>query len=285
MSFKQTIKDLTPAFIKTKFHDLNHAKALKKFESLPTTACNTQNLQLLSAVSLPEIVNSDVIAGSWEEAKTEMGAFTIPDGTGGVNPGDRRALYYLIRHFKPLSVLEIGTHIGASTIHIATALSKNKIETGQQATITTADIRDVNCTAKKPWLEFGTKHSPKEMVTQLGFGDFVNFVTGTSVQFLESCDKTFDFIFLDGNHSAATVYQEIPLALKLLNPNGVILLHDYFPKGMALWSDGTIIDGPYRATERFKKEGAPLSVLPLGNLPWPTKFNSNSTSLALLLKG
>src|SRR2546430_6217516 len=36
----------------------------------------------------------------------------------------RRAIYYLVRHLRPRSVLEIGTHLGASTVHIAAALRK-----------------------------------------------------------------------------------------------------------------------------------------------------------------
>ena len=40
----------------------------------------------------------------------------VIDDEGGVNPGDRRAIYSLIHYLKPISVLEIGTHIGASTV-------------------------------------------------------------------------------------------------------------------------------------------------------------------------
>ena len=94
----------------------------------------------------------------------------------------------------------------------------------------------------------------------------------TSIKYFENCQTKFDFIFLDGDHSALTVYQEIPLALKLLNSNGIILLHDYYPGGKPLWSNSPVISGPYLATERLIKEGADLIVLPLGNLPWATKL-------------
>ena len=43
---------------------------------------------------------------------------------GGVNPGDRQAVYYLIMALKPQNVLEVGTHIGASMPHIARALKR-----------------------------------------------------------------------------------------------------------------------------------------------------------------
>jgi hypothetical protein len=64
----------------------------------------------------------------------------------------------------------------------------------------------------------------------------------------------------------------------------VILLHDYFPDLKPLWSNGRVIPGPWLAIERLKREGAPLTVKPFGALPWPTKLNSNNTSLALLLR-
>ena len=60
-----------------------------------------------------------------------------------------------------------------------------------------------------------------EMLEQLKYGTLVNFVTDTSIKYFENCQTKFDFIFLDGDHSALTVYQEIPLA-QLLNSNGII---------------------------------------------------------------
>jgi len=59
-----------------------------------------------------------------------------------------------------------------------------------------------------------------------------------SLDYLAGCAQTFDFIFLDGDHAARTVYQEVPAALRLLNSGGVILLHDYFPNLRPLWSNG-----------------------------------------------
>lgn len=85
----------------------------------------------------------------------------------------------------------------------------------------------------------------------------------------------------DVNSSAS---KPIPAALKLLNHDGVILLHDYFPQLSPLWSDGLVIPGPFLAAHRLMKEGANLVVLPLGKLPWPSKLQSNQTSLALLLR-
>jgi predicted O-methyltransferase YrrM len=202
--------------------------------------------------------------------------------TGGVNPGDRRAIYYLIAKFKPKDVLEIGTHIGASTTCIASALAS--VDENKFSKITTVDVRDVNSFENKPWINFGMKQSPKEMINALGFNNNVDFIVDTSLNFSKNCSKKFDFIFLDGDHSAKTVYSEISIALKLLRNNGIILLHDFFPKGQPLWSDRKVGKGPYLAVERIKNEGIRTKALPLGKLPWPTKLGSNITSLALYLK-
>lgn len=284
MILKRTLRQILPDFVKSNIRTLIRTKELKEFNSLKEVNCFTENLMPKKSVSLPEIFNSDEIRSFWEESKKEIDIFNVPNGSGGVNPGDRRAIYYLINKFKPTSVLEIGTHIGASTIHIASALFKNQKIDGNPVNFTTLDIRDVNSTSEKPWIEYGTKYAPIEMINELNYGEIVNFVTGNSLKYLENSQQKFDFIFLDGDHSAATVYKEIPLALKSLTKNGIILLHDYYPGGKPLWSDNFTITGPYLATERLIKEGADLVVLPLGGLQWPTKFNSNITSLALLMR-
>lgn len=101
---------------------------------------------------------------------------------------------------------------------------------------------------------------------------------------MEKCEQRFDFIFLDGDHAAKTVYREVSAALKLLNPGGVILLHDYFNDLKPLWSNNILLAGPYLGVRRIREEGVPVRVIPLGQLPWPTKLGSNVTSLALLVK-
>ncbi|PNQ73640.1 hypothetical protein C1T31_04695 [Hanstruepera neustonica] len=284
MSLKQLIKSITPKFIINKIHAARKSQEMAAFHALPEESLDAKNLIHEKDVNLSEILNSKAIGDLWKESKKEIDSFDIPDGTGGVNPGDRRALYYLLCHFKPSSILEVGTHIGASTLHIASALYISQVKLGEQVEFTTVDIRDVNCTSEKPWLNYGTKFSPLEMIAKFGYDQFTTFKAGMSLDLIKSTTKTFDFIFLDGDHSGGTVYQEIPAALKILNKNGVILLHDYFPNMKPLWSNGSLVEGPYLATERLINEGANLKVIPLGNLPWPTKLGTNITSLALLVR-
>jgi predicted O-methyltransferase YrrM len=284
MSLKQTIKKLIPNFIKKKlsvYRDIEQQKRYNKIKRIP---CNTSNLLESKEISLENIFKNDEVINSWNKWQDKLDSFVIPDFTGGVNQGDRKAIFFLIRFFKPKSVLEIGTHIGASTVNIAAALNLNRTEFRIKPTFRTLDIRNVNSASEKPWLEFGTDKSPLEMIKNIKCESFVEFITDTSFNYFEKTTETYDFIFLDGDHSAKTVYKEIPLALNRLNKGGVILLHDYFPNGKPLWSNNSVLHGPYLATERLIKEGAEIVILPLGGLPWKTKLNSNVTSLALCLK-
>ena len=230
---------------------------------------------------LDDIFSSSSIESEWIKESKEIDVLKITDRAHGVNYGDRRALYYLIKHFNPNSVLEVGTHIGASTAYIALALKKSG-SNGKK--LISLDIYDVNNLNTKIYSDLGVTHSPIEMMMKINCDSFVEFITCPSLEYMQKCDSKFDFIFLDGDHSAKTVYREIGHASKLLNKNGTILLHDYFPKLKPLWSNGNVLFGPYMAVHRLIQEGLSINVIPLGLLPWSTKMNSNRTSLALLSK-
>jgi predicted O-methyltransferase YrrM len=99
---------------------------------------------------------------------------------------------------------------------------------------------------------------------------------------MRATDQRFDFIFLDGDHAARTVYEEVSLALPLLNKEGLILLHDYYPDAKPLYPHCAAIGGPFHALRRVHNENPVIEVLALGELPWPTKQGTNMTSLALV---
>jgi predicted O-methyltransferase YrrM len=275
------IERFIPSSIKNKIHLRREMKALSAIRRLE---CKTDNLRGAGDLSPSAIFDSREIEDMWNASRREIAPLAIPDGAGWVNPGDRRAIYYLISRLNPSSVLEIGTHIGTLTLHIASALYLSRISKGDAADLISVDIKNVNSPAEMHWKEYGTNKSPREMIEALNYGSFVEFITDSSLHYAANCERRFDFIFLDGDHSAQTVYQEIPLALNLLNPNGSILLHDYFPGVKPLWPGDPVIPGPFLAVERLLQEGVDLAVAPLGNLPWPTKSRSNATSLALLFK-
>jgi predicted O-methyltransferase YrrM len=278
---RNILDGLMPGPVKRRLRVFQQRRDLQR---VPKLSCKSERLLRADAFKLKEIFSSVEIGHKWSIASNDLRKFEIPDGIGGVNPGDRRAVFYIVSYFKPRSVLEVGTHLGASTIHIAAAL--RSAHTGNHdRRVVSVDISDVNDRTEGAWSRLGLKFSPRDMVTSMGCGDFVRFVTSPSLDYIRQSKEKYDFIFLDGDHAAKTVYREIPAALELLHPNGLILLHDYFPALQELWSDGDLIPGPFLAMARLKAEGGEFQALPLGSLPWQTKSGSSVTSLALLAGG
>lgn len=197
------------------------------------------------------------------------------DRTGAVNSGDQRAIYALTRALQPKAVLEIGTHVGGSTLMFAQALPEG-------GKLTTVDILDVNG-PRGAFHRYGLP-SPAEQLARAQLRDRVQFVAQDSVRFLKFDLGQYDLIFLDGLHDARQVYQEVPAALERLTPGGLILMHDVFPHLRPLWPDRNVIPGPWLAIERLRSEGVPVRLEPLGDLPWPTKQGTRMTSLAYLLR-
>lgn len=50
---------------------------------------------------------------------------------------------------------------------------------------------------------------------------------GTSISYLQSCTEKFDFIYIDGDHTAEGVYQDAVYSLPLLKRDGVLAFDDY----------------------------------------------------------
>lgn len=252
-----------------------------KLNRILTKKCNVNNLLNVDKFDLNFLLKNENTHKEWESILSKQTSYQIPDISGGANFGDRRALFYITRYLRPTKILEIGTHIGASTFHLATALA---LQNSNEVSIDTVDIIDVNDPQLQPWLNYKVTTSPEHIFKMHNLDKIVRFITISSIEFLKTTKNKYDLIFLDGSHEAEIVYQEVPLALELLNKNGAILLHDYFPDSKPLWDNKLVIPGPYLAIKRLISEGADVSILPLGSLPWPTKVDSNITSLAILLK-
>jgi predicted O-methyltransferase YrrM len=255
------------------------ARAQNSIKQATKKTFNAANLIHMNNVQLGNWLQGVKCQKHWvEDQKVITKILGEQDKYGGVNPGDRQAIYTLLYNLKPKTVLEIGTHIGASTLYFASVLNRNK-----NGFLTSVDVLDVNAD-EAPWSKLGLPASPKENVKTINCSAHVEFIQSDSKKFLTHTDKKFDFIFLDGDHGAKTVYEEISLALNLLNPNGILLLHDYYPNQKPLFNDGSIIPGPFIAVKRIKSENPDICIHPLGALPWPTKQNSNMTSLAILAR-
>ena len=247
---------------------------------VPKYSFDVSHLKKEENLDFEGIFSDQKIKDMWNIDQESIVMCLGKDGTsGGINPGDRRALYSLIAALKPQNVLEVGTHIGASTLYISSALK----HAGENAKLTTVDILDVNA-EDAPWKKLGLQMSPRDFASKLGCADSIEFKATPAQLYMQDTKNRFDFIFLDGDHSSQAVYKEVSMALKLLNPGGVILLHDYYPDAKPLFSNGVIIPGPFRALDRIARENAGLYAKPLGQLPWPTKLGGNVTSLAVVTK-
>jgi predicted O-methyltransferase YrrM len=254
--------------------------------SLPRAEIDASKLRAIDKGEIERILTEPRLHDEWRVLAKEIEELIVIEDmkTGGVNPGDRRALYYLVRALGLKRVLEIGTNVGASTIHIAAAMKVNLLadEKPNEHSLVTVDIVDVNHAPDAFWRLGGLLRSPRNNIEAMGMMEHVTFVTNSSLTYLDECDESFDLIFLDGDHSAAMVYQEVPRALRRLREPGLLLMHDFFPKNRPLWSDRAVVPGPLLAIKRLVREQANLRVIPLGALPWPTKLHSNVTSLAVL---
>ena len=83
-----------------------------------------------------------------------------------------------MRGLRVKSVLEIGTHIGASTVQIARVLSLN----GGDSNMCSVDISEVNSNLGKHWLAYIASNSPREVVNLTGVRKKVEFFTNYKPQ-------------------------------------------------------------------------------------------------------
>ena len=124
VKIKQQMKRIVPPFLKRTYRIRYE---MKELHSRSVLDCDLKNLKSIDDVCLNEMFSSHEIGMEWPDIENKLEMLGSTDGTDGVNPGDRRAIYYLISYWKPSSVLEIGTHIGASTLSIASTLFVSQI--------------------------------------------------------------------------------------------------------------------------------------------------------------
>jgi len=201
----------------------------------------------------------------------------LKEGQGGINPGDQLFIRNFIVDNSIKTVLEIGTHLGASGLAILDGLDL----TGGIC-FHTVDVLDVNSTSTKKYDKYKPEILPKDIFNK--FKTPTTFFSKGSDVFFAENKRKYDLIFVDGAHSKALAKKDIWNALKAVAVNGHIILHDYFPEGKPIWEGKIAIMGVYEAVEELIAEGVLIDVFPLNELAYETKCGGKKTSLALLRK-
>jgi O-methyltransferase len=180
----------------------------------------------------------------------EVSALNVPCCMG---IGTRRMLFQIIKAMGARTVLDIGTYVGVSALNYALAV-------GDTGRVVTVDNRSANNEAAF-WKTDGRPMTPRNMMNHAGVLNRVEFVTEDSVEYMLSERRRFDFISIDGWHEDFHVYKEIELAMKLLNPGGLIFMDDVMTHDDPIRPAGLdYIQGPYMALQRHLDEGAELNV-------------------------
>lgn len=138
----------------------------------------------------------------------------------------------------------------------------------------------VELASKREWqsiLEVGYGHGfssyvwlnkTNAKVTSVDKGDWhhkhddsrLKFILGSSHDVLPKLKGRYDLIYIDGSHLYEDVYKDIVDSMKLITPDGVILLDDYGVKegdGVDFHEDGQVINGKYgvkKAADKLFKD-------------------------------
>lgn len=133
-------------------------------------------------------------------------AFSVPDGVPAiqVSPSDGRLVYALLRLLAPKKVIEIGTLVGYSAIHIARALAPG----GHLWTI-----------------EFDRRHAElaRRNLVEAGLVDRVTVVDGVAIDVLPTLvgKGPFDAVFIDADKVNYDHYGR--WAIANLRPGGLVM--------------------------------------------------------------
>ena len=133
--------------------------------------------------------------------------FAVPEKYG-------QLLFRLVNHFNPMSIIELGTSLGISTLYLAMADSKSKVIT----------IEGSKATADQAMKHFNMMHASNISVLTGSFDD-------TLPEALSRAGSP-DFLFIDGNHAYEPTLRYFEQCLAVANNRTVFVFDDIH------WSQG-----------------------------------------------
>lgn len=117
---------------------------------------------------------------------------------------EKMLLYWLIRDYRPKTVIETGTHRGLTSLYMAHALYDN-----QYGHLTTCDPKD--------WAAPGNFAQ---------FPELQPYITYLPIMGKELTVERVDFAFIDGFHGKLDVIEELDMLMPRLNKTAIIVFHD-----------------------------------------------------------
>lgn len=125
-------------------------------------------------------------------------------------PRKARLLYRLVRYFEPVRILELGTSLGITTLHLAKANPRAKVHTlegcPQTLAYARAHFEELDC---------------QNIQTHLGD------IATTLPEVLKALPRL-DFLLLDANHRYAPTLSYFEQCLPRLHENSLVILDDIY---------------------------------------------------------
>lgn len=134
--------------------------------------------------------------------------------TGGIELETGEFLYSLVRITKPKLIVETGTHIGISSLYMASGLAENEFNGVFDTKLITCEIfKELIIVAQKLWKDNGVDK-------------FISIYEGYSLE-LDIQKEKIDILFLDSEPQYR--YDELLKFYNQVRPGGFIIIHDLPP--------------------------------------------------------
>lgn len=145
-----------------------------------------------------------------------------------------RILHSLVLAQRPAVVVEIGCHMGFSSMALASGLKFNA-ETEPSAYLQKwkreyHDFQAVNKVKGKLYC-IDPKRQPhfNRRMEKFGLAEYIEFFEMPAGKVDRSKIPEIDFLFIDGNHDYDAVLEDFKNYFPKVKPGGYIAMHDYFP--------------------------------------------------------
>lgn len=137
--------------------------------------------------------------------------------------------YSLIRNLRPKNILCVGSREGFIPAILALACKDNGI-----GHVDLVDAGYDSQTPEKQWggIGFWKKHDAKEHFGKIGLSNLITTYVMTTEEFAKKYpQKTYGYIFIDGDHSYEGVSLDYKLFWPRLKKDGLMLFHDIVARG------------------------------------------------------